>query len=43
MVTLNQKKFYQVFKPMELIFTSGEEGLHCLQEYFRKQTGREDV
>ena len=28
------------FKPMELMF-KGE--LHCLQAYFREQTGREDI
>ena len=40
MMTLNLKKINHVFKPMELMF-KGE--FHCLWEYFRKQTGREDV
>ena len=40
MMTLNRKKIWHVFKPMELMFM-GE--LHCLQGYFRKEIGREDV
>ena len=40
MMTMNCVKIWHVSKPMELMF-KGE--LHCLQGYFRKQTGREDI
>ena len=36
---LNYKKIQHVSKLIELL----KEDLHCLQNLFRKQTGREDV
>ena len=43
MLILNREKFYHVFKPMEMMFTSVEGELHCSRGYFRKQAGWTDV
>ena len=40
MMKLNLEKMQHVFKPMELMC---KEELHCLREYLRRHTGKEDI